>query len=622
MAKPGKVKSKGFLPPALVQKLALGDVAPPSPAYKSVDGGLNQFSSFSAITPDTFEDEDFRQGQGASVTGSASTPLANLSSIARKRFLRVLNELMKRQMESLVIYSPLANQLAFHQSRAIDRLLIGSNRSGKSQASGAEVAWIMMGCHPWRKMPKENCRLYAVGWDWDHVGKVMWPKVGMEDSFKIIRDEHTQKWRPVIPDQPYDAAYSEKWRAAPPFIPPRWIKSISWESRKDNQPKCVKMVNGSELFFFSSKGAPQQGNEIDAWWCDEELENPRWVSELQRGCVKRRGGGFYSATPLAASEALFEMHRRAMDPGKKWPVEEYNLLISENIYIGKKEKDIFYQQLLTPAEIRTRWFGQFAISGLVVYPEFSPEEHVIDPFDPPPYWNRYMVVDPGAQVCAVLFCAVPPPYHPLLPGREPYKWANTVHIYDELYIERCNAQIFAEQVAKKLGDWKRGGFEAFIIDHSMGRQTEVGSGRTVEIQYGDELAKQGVYSHQTGSGFFWGTTDIHSREESLRRWLIHRPDTGKPTLRIHRCCKKLIWEMPNQFFKKDAKTGMPTEKRRDVNDHAVSCLEYFADADPAWTSPAKPVEPDSWAVASLKAKRRKQRAGGGGHVNLGPMGGS
>ena len=604
------------LPPRLLKALRTSVSSPNVEDVASIGFGLG------AVTPDQFaraseENAALFPGAIASVTGHSAPHLSNARKI---RMLRVLNALSARRAEALSIYQPLPNQLGFHQSQAVDRLLLGSNRSGKSQACGAEIAWLLLGEHPWQPhAPKKNCRIYAVGWDWDHVGKVMWPKVGMEGSFKMIRDEITRKWRAVIPDQPYDAAYREKWKDAPPFLPPRWIKNISWESRKDNQPKCVKCVNGSELFFFSSKGAPQQGNEIDRWWCDEELENQRWVSELQRGCVKRRGSGFYSATPLAASEALFEMHRRAMDPKKRHPVEEFHLLISENIHIGKKEKDIFYSQLLTPNEIRTRWFGQFAISGLVVYPEFNLDDHCIEPFEIPPYWSRFMVVDPGVQVCAVLFCAVPPEHDPMRPGSEPYKHAGSVHIYDELYIERCTAALFGEQVARKMDNLKAGGFEAFIIDHSMGRQTEMGSGRTVEIQYSDALAKHGVYSRQTGSGFIWGADDIRSREESLRRWMAKRPDTGKPTLRIHSRCPKLLWEIPNQFYKKDGKTGAPTDKRRDANNHAVSCLEYFADADPAWTPPARSSGPDSWAVACLKEKLRRKRSGGGGAVNLGPM---
>lgn len=498
--------------------------------------------------------------------------------------------------------------------------LVNAN-SGKSQCCGAEVAWWLLGCHPFRSVPKENATIMAVGWDWDHVGRVMWPKVGMEGSFKMIRDELTRKWRPVVPDNAYDEAYREKWKDSPPFLPPRWIKpnGIVWEDKGLNQPALVKCVNGSVLRFASSAGAPKQGDEIDGWWADEELDNERWIPELQRGCVKRGGNGFYSATPLASSVQLYEMHRRANDRSKKYDIEEFRLLISDNIHIGKKEKEAFYNQLLTPQDIKVRWFGEFLMGGLLVYPEYDQAQTVIEPFEIPNYWTRYMIVDPGVQVCAVLFAAVPPEVNLFTSATKSdrYEHAGSVHVYDELYIERCTAAIFASEVAKKMGDRKRGEFESFLIDHSMGKQAELGSGRTVEIQYIDALAEQGVYSRRTGSGFLWGTTDVRSREESLRRWFMPRADTAKPTIRIHSRCRKLLWELPQQFYKKDKDSGRPTEKRRDANDHAVSCLEYLADFAPEWVPPAPQKARDSWAVEQMALKRRK--AGASGRIiSLGP----
>lgn len=585
------------LPPSLL----------PNSRRESADG----FSAFGVILPD----DDVPDAGGIDTAAVAQAQ----SNANRARLMRLLQEYANRKAEALKVYRPLPTQLRFHSSTAADRVVRGSNRSGKSQCCGAEVAWWMMGCHPHRRVPKENANFMAVGWDWDHIGRVMWPKVGREGSFKMIRDEHSREWRPVMPDNAYDNAYAEKWKDAPPFLPPRWIKSIAWECKAKDQPGIIECVNGSKLRFASSAGAPKQGDEIDGWWADEELDNERWISELQRGCVKRRGSGFYSATPLASSIQLFEMHRRAIDPKKQYDIEEFHLLISDNVYIGKKEKETFFKQLLTPQDVRVRWYGEFAMSGLVVYPEWAPEKHVIEPFEIPHYWSRYMIVDPGVQVCAVLFAAVPPEEELFTSQRGvPYAHRGTVHIYDELYIERCTASLFAKKVAEKMGDRKRGEFEAFVIDHSMGRQTELGSGLNVEIQYSDALASEGVYSRATASGFLWGSDDIESRTESLRRWMMDRPDTGKPTLKIHSRCPKLIWEMGQQFYKKD-KEGNATTKRRDANNHAASCLEYLADLAPDWTPPKKAAPRDSWAVQQLNNKRRKAGASGGSFsISLGP----
>lgn len=170
-----------------------------------------------------------------------------------------------------------------------------------------------------------------------------------------------------------------------------------------------------------------------------------------------------------------------------------------------------------------------------------------------------------------------------------------------------------------MGDRKRGEFEAFVIDRQFGQQHELGSGRTKEDLFGDALASEGVYSRLTGSGFMAGTTDIESRMEAMRHWLMPRPDTGKPTFQIHDRCHKLMWEFPQQFFRKDKQTGLATSKRRDVNDHLVTTAEYIADLAPDWTPPKKAAPRDSWAVQQLNNKRRKAGASGGSFsISLGP----
>jgi len=152
-------------------------------------------------------------------------------------------------------------------------MLRGSNRSGKTQGAVAEVAMAFCGCHPFIDYPKENGVGYCIGWDHKHVGKPMWRKLGRPGAFKVIKDEHTKLLRAVRPWQEYDLAYQERWKDAPPLIPPRMIKEIAWESKKEQIPRLVKGVNGWELSFFSSKGDEAQGAEIDFWWLDEEIEN-------------------------------------------------------------------------------------------------------------------------------------------------------------------------------------------------------------------------------------------------------------------------------------------------------------------------------------------------------------
>lgn len=537
---------------------------------------------------------------------------AHIPPMLARRIRNVTAELASRQMEALSLYEPLPMQQRFHESQAKIRMNRGSNRAGKSQASGAEIGWALTGTHPYIDYPKENGIAYCVGWDHRHVGQVMWKMVGRPGAFKIIRDEFTKKWRSVRPWQAYDEAYKETWRDAPPFIPGRLIKDVSWESKKDETPKKLKMRNGWECNFASSKGAPQQGIKLNIGWIDEEIENPKWYDEMisRVGAVTPRM--FWSATPLAATEQLYELHQKAHDPNADGTVKEFLLTLDDNPYIPQKVKDEF-KAALSPDELRVRYYGEFALSGFRRYPGYSIQEHCIKPIEIPPGWTRYMVVDPGVQICAVLFAAVPPS----TVGGMPRKYE--LHIYDELYLKNCTSMKFGEEVAKKMGHM-RTGFEAFIIDGQFGRQTEV-SGDSIEDQYAYELQARGVKSRTTGHGFIRGSSDLEGREGMVKRLMQIRPSTGDAALRIHRDnCSNLDWEIKNQFYKRTAQ-GRITDKRKPGQDHAVDCLEYLAAYEPQWVPrKQKSHSTSDWVFRLLKNKKNKEKQNHDGTISLGPPG--
>lgn len=539
---------------------------------------------------------------------SATPAQLRAQSVGTQQALRArlaVEELLRRKMEGLSLYQALPQADRFHHSQASERIIIGSNRSGKTQAAAAEVAMAATGNHPWIPYPKGKMRIYCVGFDLDHIKEVMWKKLAREGALKIIPDEFTKQWRCVLPDQPYDAANKEKWRDAAPLLPARFIEDVAWNKKNEDIPEVVWLKNGTVINWYSSKGAPQQGSEIDLAWLDEEIEQERWLPELEARSVTRGGRIFWSCTPEHSTQQLYQMHQRATHPTEQHDIDEFFMSIDDNIYIATHLKKRFYDQLRTDWERRVKYEGKFALSGLVVYPEFGASQ-VIKPQPIPEDWCRFMVVDPGVQVCAVLFAAVPP---------NDSEQSEEVHIFDELYIQRCSSRIFGDSVAKRLGDWRHGGYETFIIDRRMGRQTEMG-GRTVEQQYSDALAEHGVWSRLTKSGFVAGNPDIKAREEALRSWLEIMPGTNKPTVQIHSTCRSLIWEMEQQYYKKDG-SGPVMDKRVDANNHAVTCLEYLADFGPVWTKPKK----QQRKSATLRAleriqKRKKQHAGRA--VSLGP----
>jgi hypothetical protein len=544
------------------------------------------------------------------VEGGPPDEIATESRARRVQIL--LREYADRIVDPLTLYRPLPNQRKFHQCRATERLLRGSNRAGKTLSAAVEFAWAVMGRHPHltrktpgaKGYPTDHGRAIMVGKDYNHIGEVMWRKLSRAGAFQIIFDSELGQWRSVNPTAKYDLERKELWKPAPPLIPRRLIEpgGIAWEDKASGIPTLVRLVNGWEIHCYSSKAVPPQGQDVDLVWIDEEIENEEWVPEVaMRGIIDRKGKFYWSATPQAATDQLYELHERAESP--EYPdAAEFLLLLDENPYLDANEKDAFKKKL-NPEQYRVRVLGEFALDNFRVYPEFDPNHyHGCLQFSIPKKWNLWMVVDPGVQTCAALFLAVPPKDE-----------SDQVFVFDEIYIKRASADKFADAVQQKTEGLPE--FEGFVIDWHMGRQTQI-SGRTVEAQYSEALRTRGVRSRSTGSGFLPGSDDVKGREEALRGWLRVRP-SGTAKLQIfHSRAKNLVWEFGKQYYQKV--NGLVTEKRRDRDNHAVTCLEYFAALDPSWRKPNPSKAKENRVLRILREREERKARQGNGSIILGP----
>jgi hypothetical protein len=508
-----------------------------------------------------------------------------------RRLKRILVQLWLRENEALRLYRPLPHiDEKFHRSRATERLLRGSNRAGKSLGAAAEVARAVTNQDPHGKYPSEGLA-YAVGFDEEHIARVMWPMLAAPNQFRIITDRDTGQWRSFDPYR--DKGREAETKPAPALIPPRLIKSIAWSEKKRGIPKAVKLTTGWEIAFYSSKALPQQGAKIDLWWIDEECVSEKWYPELVMRGMDRKARGIWSATPLVANAQLYELGSRAAEGDPD--VAECVCLVQDNPYIDPEET-AKRAKSLTPEEYRVRILGEYLASGLVVYPEFSMEIHGFDAtgWQVPEDWARFLVVDPGRQVCAVLFAAVPPPK-----PAEPYQ----VWFYDELYLRQCNAVTFGREVGQKSGGVV---YEAMLIDQHAARVHDMGSGLTVEMQYREALKTNGVECRQSGHSFAWGNDDQKAGILAFRSWLLPRPD-APPVLKVARKMVAFKREAERYQYKRDAKTGLPTDEVNKKDDHLMDCARYLAQFKPRWYKPKKRKPPKSYAVRALERKRKRQR---------------
>lgn len=529
---------------------------------------------------------------------------AGLSPEDADRLRTILRELYQRKYSALRLYEPLPVLDEFHRSAADERLVRGSNRAGKTLGSAVEVARAVTGQDPHGKYPPRDGRCFAIGLDEKHLADVMYRKLFRAGAYKIIRDERTGRWRAFRPAE--DAARRREAKPAPPLIPARFVRDVAWKDKKRGVPDKVTLINGWEINFYSSKGQPPQGSDIDLAWIDEECENRLWYSELSARLLDRKGKFVWSATPQVANPDLYNLHCRCEDGDPK--VREFVTLLEDNPHIDDDEKAKLAEKL-SPEERRVRIKGEFAMTGFIVYPEFDHGVHGVPFFQLPHDWCCYAYIDPGRQVCAGLFGAVPPPDHEL---------SGDVVVFDEFYVRNCDAQKFGDVMKEKTAGRV---FQAFVIDSRAGRVTEMGSGMSVEDQYSRALKERGVKSVATAHGFVWGADDPKAGIQAVHAMLHVRPN-GRPRLRVFReTTPNLAHEMERYHYRRDPVTRLPTDEPEKRNDHLVDCLRYLAMHDPGYVKPPKHKLPLSGAAAALKAKkerRRRKEGAGGRYVRLGP----
>lgn len=524
---------------------------------------------------------------------------------------RTLKELSSREREAIRLYEPLPLQDRFHRSRVKTRLLRGSNRGGKTLPAAVEVARAWLGLDPYGKYPARGV-WYMVGYDYAHHGETTYPKLFKPGAFRVIVDRRTGRLRAYRPWDEDDRARFAESAEAEPLIPERYIDDISWYSKKEEIPSLIRLTTGWVIQWYSGDGKPPRGQAIDGGWLDEEIANRYWYNELISRTADRDGKVIWSAAPQSGTDQLYELHElaetQADDPDKV--VEEFHVRLADNPHLSERQKAEMAASKTSEAALITDIEGEFLYSTQKVLGEYSLRIHGIDLEEIPDYWTRFAVIDPGHQICAVLFAALPPPDEQ--PG------VGDVVLYDELYIQRCSAAMLAD---KMLGKVTGLFFEDFIIDRRGSRVSDAGSGKSVEEHYREEFAKRGVKCRVHGSGFTWGSDDVDGAVESVRAYLrignagvprlrvwTERADNGQTVSRL----PNFEWEIARWRMKKvqDVVTDKPEDRGRV---HLMACLRYLCAYQPRYVRPPDP-EPEESPV--YKEFVRKQAMNGGRRVGL------
>ena len=479
---------------------------------------------------------------------------------------------------------------------------------------------------------KNTLRWWFIGYGEGHISETFYPKLLKPGLFDVIDDPVTQEPRLFQPNNPWDIANEHLKYKSPPLIPEGEIAHIAWKSAGEHVLSNIELKNGNSIGFMTSKGDLIQGATIDGGvWVDEDVEKPEYVNDWQVRLSKSKGWFTWSAFPWSHNEALKNLIDLAESeshlPAKERSVEQYRLTYSGNRFIDEKTKrdQLKAWAAQGPVVLAARDLGDYDNNKTMMYWEYQPGMHVVDPNrpsafeklhpvdqilldnngEPPADWMRFLTLDPGSAKAGVGFYAVPPP---------PYD--KFLVLYDEIFAEQSDAESLADQVLLRTQGRQ---FYRFIIDDHAARKTPEGAGRTVRSFYIEAFTKRSIKCEQTGANFIKGTDNIEVRTSLVRKLLKpaehvvtkNKTDTMfLPSLRVWGPrCPRFEWEIKRyeRLIKKDESQDVPVAK----NCEMMHCLEYAAGSLTPYTAPKsmrRPQNKKEWDAYFDKRHNRDPHA--------------
>lgn len=137
-----------------------------------------------------------------------------------------------------------------------------------------------------------------------------------------------------------------------------------------------------------------QGTSLDYVWFDEEPPFDIYT-ECKMRLLDTCGNMFGTMTPLKGLTWVYNhiYLNQNQDQEIWWQTMQWE----DNPFLPKQEVENM-TATMSEDELQSRKFGVFGANGGLVYSEFDPSVHVIEPFEVPREWYDTISIDPGLNI--------------------------------------------------------------------------------------------------------------------------------------------------------------------------------------------------------------------------------
>lgn len=421
----------------------------------------------------------------------------------------------KRRREELKInyYVPHPKQDAFHKDLAKLRCFLGGNRSGKTTAGAIETISYALGERPF----------YPISSPFRYTGKPAKIRIWGEDYTNHIGQVIVPKLKEWIPKNKIISTKKNQQG-----IPTYW------------EIKHLEGVSTIEILSYEQDPSKAEGWDGDLVWYDEPPPRGHFIAS-ERGLIDRRGRSLITMTPIKEAWIYDEIYLQS--DGKRYSV--FIVDMDENPYLSEEDKQAFLDKL-TDEEKTARKEGKFQHLTGLIYKEFNPQYHVIEPFElKEEDYSWYEAVDPHPRTPhAVLWLAV---------ARD-----GTKYVVDEYFkhgtVEELARDIYTKRRGKRI---VRG-----IIDPiSVGLDPITGT--TLQ----KELLDRGLFYEEASKDLTAGILRV-KQALTLRN--------GRSEIYFFSTCERTLWEIKRYIWDEwkgtSKDTRDPKPKPKDKDDHMMECL--------------------------------------------------